>query len=132
MSVTPPRLACLAVLTLSGCGNMKGTWSGICDFADGTYTYAADVKVVVDRGGANLVGTMTVDFEGETFTGDMTGLRTGSRMEMEGSFVVESQGYLMTIEAEEAGPDYEGECRFSVPGGGSGYLVGEIDLEQLG
>ena len=43
--------------------------------------------------------------------------------------MVDTQGYLMTIEAEEAGPNYEGECRFDVPGGG-GYLVGKIDLEQ--
>jgi len=81
-------------------------------------------------GGSRLTGTMTVDlWDGQTMTGDVEGLRTGNRLSLEGSFIVDSQGYLMTIEAEEAGPDYEGECRFDVPGGG-GYLAGKIDLEQ--
>lgn len=126
-----PRPLLFVVLGLSSCSSMRGTWVGICDFADGTYAYAADVTAVIDRGGGNLTGTMTVDFEGEVFTGDLTGLNTGSRLELEGSFIVEQQGYLMTIKAEEAGPDWDGECRFNVPGGGSGYLVGDITLEEL-
>lgn len=118
-------------LGLASCNPVSGVWMGTCDFADGTYAYAADVTVdLKGNGGSNLTGTMTVDlWDGQTMTGDVEGLRTGVRLSLEGSFVVESQGYLMIIEAEEAGPDYEGECRFDVPGGG-GYLVGKIDLEQ--
>lgn len=130
---TPARRGlALACLGLTSCGGMSGTWAGVCEFADGTYAYEADVEAVIDRGGSKLTGTMTVDFEGQTFTGDLTGTRTGPRLELQGSFVVDQQGYLMDIEAEEAGPDWEGECRFSVPGGGEGYLVGDIDLEKLG
>lgn len=127
-----PGVLLAALLLLPSCAGMRGTWAGVCEFADGTYAYEADVKAVIDRGGSNLTGTMTVDFEGETFSGELTGTRTGPRLELQGSFIVDQQGYLMDIEAEEAGPDWEGECRFSVPGGGEGYLVGDIDLEQLG
>lgn len=116
---------------LAACSPLKGTWYGACDFSDGSPEYRSELEAQIEDGrGTDISGKLTLQlFDGRSFTGPLTGLRSGTYVEVEAAFDTQAGEYTFAASGTQNEDEIEGECSFAVPGG-SGALEGEWLFEQ--
>jgi hypothetical protein len=124
----------LTLLLAAGCTpSLEGDWYGTCAFSDASYGYSGALSVKVANGrGQRLDGRVGLDmFDGRSFQGDMTGLRSDSYVEMAAPLQGGDAGrflFELTGEVEDDG-SIEGTCALRLDEGGAG-LTGDVVLER--
>jgi hypothetical protein len=130
-----PALACAALaLPLVGCvPSIEGDWVGECDFSDANYEdYIGTIELTVEGGRShNFEGAMDLNMpDGRIYTGDVTGIHSGSYIEIEAEFASSGGTFKFRAEAEQDGEEIDGDCYFSVPGGSVNGLSGKLELDR--
>jgi hypothetical protein len=120
-----------ALLFLTSCTEVGGTWIGSCGFSDARYGYTAAVELnIADGSGSIVQGKMILDmFDGTTFEGNVTGLRSDTYIELEAPIRREDGQYEIFLNGDIDENVIEGECRIRIPNG-AGALVGNLILER--
>ena len=121
----------LALLALTSCTEVGGTWVGACEFGDARYGYTSAVEIdIADGTGSVVQGKLKLDmFDGRSFEGNITGLKSDTYIELEAPIRQEEGQYEILFTGNIEENVIEGECRIRIPGG-AGALVGELQLER--
>lgn len=128
------RARILSLALLAACSSdLSGDWYGTCIFSDSSYGYSGALGVNVANGkGQRIDGTVSLDmFNDRSFTGEMTGLRSDSYVEMEATLTGADDPYFfdLTGELQDDG-SLEGTCVLSPDEQGAAGLTGSVVLEQ--
>lgn len=129
------RALLLSSLLLSACSSdLSGDWYGTCAFSDASYGYSGALGVSVVNGkGQRIDGTVSLDmFDDRSFSGEMTGLRSDSYVEMEAALnngAADTYFFDLTGELQDDG-SIEGDCVLSETEQGGAGLTGTVVLEQ--
>jgi len=120
----------LAVLG-SGCSTLSGKWVGSCEYGDARYGYTSAITVQMEDGtGSDVAGDVNLDmFDGRTFKGRVSGLRSDTWLEMDGTFQQEDGEWKLTLNGDIGEDVIEGDCGLIVPLG-AGSLSGDLTLER--
>ena len=121
----------LLLLAIPGCTQVGGKWVGACSFSDARYGYTSAVEIDMEKSTGSVVqGKLTLDmFDGRTFQGNITGLRSDTYIELEAPIRQEDGEYELLFTGDIDENVIEGECRLKIPGG-AGALVGDLLLEH--
>jgi len=120
-----------AILLGSGCSSLTGKWVGSCEYADSRYGYTSAITVKMEDGsGSEVAGDVVLDmYDGRTFSGRVSGLRSDNYIEMDGTFRAEDGPWDLTLTGDIGEDIIEGECGLVVPLG-AGSLSGDLTLER--
>ena len=129
----PLLLLCCVASSLSafGPGNLRGAWSGSCDFSDGDYGDEVFLDLVVDRDlGRRLSGTATVTVPSEgVYDVELTGEHTIDAVVMALTVPAESGQLDLGFEGLRDADELEGPCELWVPGA-TAPIIGQGELER--
>jgi len=121
--------ALLLALFLPGCTNMRGAWSGSCDFSDGSYGEEVFLDLQIDHDhGRRIDGTarVTVLSEGAQDV-DLTGEHTLTEVLLDMSIPAQGQDLSLRFTGQRDLDQVSGSCELWVPGATSAvYGTGQL------
>ncbi len=129
------RARILSLALLAACSSdLSGDWYGTCAFSDSSYGYSGALGINVANGkGQRIDGTVKLDMpDDRSFTGEMTGLRSDSYVEMDATVTAgaaDTYFFDLTGELQDDG-SLEGTCVLSPNEQGAAGLTGGVVLEQ--
>ncbi len=108
----------LMATALFGCTSAEGTWAGTCEGSG--YTVDSTLDITDDKGG-DLTGTFSVTNSGMTLTGDATGTRDHTTIDLD--IDVTNSGYTIptTFSGEMTGNDLAGDWVIAYGGSSQSY-----------
>lgn len=121
VQVTPRLAIFVGLLLLPAClgpGNLRGSWTGGCDFSDGDYGGPIFLDLVIDRDlGRRITGDGTATLPEEGIL-DVTveGERAGDLVLLEVQIPSRTGDLLLVFEGERDADELEGSCQLWVPG----------------
>ena len=117
--------------TTTACSGVEGKWVGSCDYGDARYGYSAALTLDVSKGGGSTVeGDIVIDMhDGQSFDGEVSGLRSDTYIEMDGTFRNDDGPYEFSMSGDIDETVIEGDCALKIPNG-TGALTGTLVLER--